>query len=281
MSLFAKENHKREKIMKSVKKISLILGVMLLFSGASYAQNDLRIPLSNPNSPGKLSVNSVYADEVIIKAWDGKEVRVVINGEDEDYEDAYNRNGLRKISTGGAGVEVTEENNQVNVKTTPNHDDVNLEIWVPEMFSVMVNLTHGDIYVEGVNGEHAVKATNGDVEMIGIRGSVLCNSINGDIEVELLEVTSGAPMSFNGLNGDIEVSLPSDAKFNGKMKTDYGDVYTNFDFNIDRTGNTTESSGQDGVYSITVNRWITGTVNGGGPEYLFKTLHGDIEISKN
>ncbi len=267
--------------MKSVKQISLILGVIMLFSGASVAQNDLRIPLTSPNSPGKLRVNSVYADIVTIKAWDGDDVRVLINNEEEDHDDSYNRNGLRKISTGGAGVEVTEENNQVNIKTSPNNDDVDLEIWVPEMFSVMVNLTHGDIYVEGVNGEHAVKATNGDVEMVGIRGSVLCNSINGDIEIEFLEVTEGAPMSFNGLNGDIEVSLPANTKFNGKMKTDYGDVYTNFDIDIDRTGNTTESSGQDGVYSITVNRWITGKVNGGGPEYLFKTLHGDIEISKN
>ena len=267
--------------MKSVKQLSLILGVMMLFSGASIAQNDIRIPLSNPNSPGKLRVNSVYADIVQIKAYDGDEVRVVINNEEEDLEDTYNRNGLRKISTGGAGVEVTEENNQVNIKTSANHDDIDLEIWVPEMFSVMVNLTHGDIYVEGVNGEHSIKATNGDIKMIDIKGSVLCNSINGDIEVEFLEVTRNAPMSFNGLNGDIEVSLPSDAKFNGKMKTDYGDVYTNFDIEIDRTGNKTETSGQDGVYSITVNSWITGTVNGGGPEYLFKTLHGDIEISKN
>ncbi len=267
--------------MRLVKSNLLLIGVLVVFSSTAFAQNDLRIPLTNPNSPGKLNVNSVYADEVIIKAWDGNEVRIIVDGEDEDYEDAYNRNGLRKISSGGAGVEVTEDNNVVNVKTSPNNDDVDLEIWIPARFSVNVNLTHGDIYVEGVSGEHVLKATNGDIEMYAIKGSVLCNSINGDIEVELLEVTEGAPMSFNGLNGDIEVSFPADVRFNGKMKTDYGDVYTNFDIEIDRTGNTTETSGENGVYSITVNRWITGKVNGGGPEYLFKTLHGDIEISKN
>jgi len=267
--------------MKTVKTISLLLGVVLLFSGASYAQNDLRIPLTNPNSPGKLRVNSVYADDVVIRAHDGNEVRVIVDGEDDDYEDSYNRNGLRRISSGGAGVEVTEENNTVTIKTSSHNDDVDLEIWVPEDFSVFVNLTHGDIMVDGVNGEHELKATNGDIEMTAIRGSVVCNSINGDIEVELLEVTDGAPMSFNGLNGDIEVSLPPDARFNGKMKTDYGDVYTNFDFSINRSGNNTKNSEKDGVYSNTINKWITETVNGGGPEYLFKARHGDIEISKN
>lgn len=267
--------------MRLIKSLSIIAGILVLGSSNLFAQNDLRVPLTNPNSPGKLQVHSIYADVISIKVWDEKDVRIVVDGEDEEYEDAYNRNGLRKISSGGAGVEVTESNNTVNVRTSPNSDDVDLEIWVPENFSVSANLTHGDIEIMGVNGEHVVKATNGDIEMIGVKGSVICNSINGDIEVELLEVTSGAPMSFNGLNGDIEVSFPANAKFNGKMKTDYGDVYTNFDIEIDRSGNTTETSGEDGVYSITVNRWITGTVNGGGPEYLFKTLHGDIEISKN
>jgi len=267
--------------MKLFKTISLMVCTIVLFSGTSIAQNELRIPLTNPNSPGKLQVYSVYADQVIIKAWDEKEVRVVMNGDDEDYEDEYNLNGLKKISTGGAGVEVTEENNNVNIKTSPNHDNVDIEIWVPKMFSIIVNLTHGDIYVEGVNGEHTIKATNGDVEMKGVRGSVICNSVNGDITVDMLEVTDGAPMSFNGLNGDITVSFPADVRFNGKMKTEYGDVYTNFNIDIDRSDNTTETSGDDGVYSITVNRWILGKVNGGGPEYLFKTLHGDIELIKN
>lgn len=266
-----------------MKITQLLLTAFLAVSiaAAAQAQSDLRIPISNPNAPGKLKVNSVYADDIYVRGYDGQEVRIVIDGEDEDLEDAYNRRGLRKISSGGGGVEVTEENNVVSVRTSPNNDDLDLEIWVPFNFSTMVNLTHGDIMIENVNGEHEVKATNGDVEMRGIGGSVVCNSINGDIEVQFNTVTLNAPMSFNGLNGDIEVSFPADTKFNGKMKTDYGDVYTNFDMEIDRTASSKETTQKNGVYSVTINKWITGTVNGGVPEYLFKTMHGDIEISKN
>ncbi|HBX67548.1 MAG TPA: hypothetical protein DEG32_15835, partial [Balneolaceae bacterium] len=69
------------------------------------------------------------------------------------------------------------------------------------------------------------------------------------------------------------------AKFTAKMKTEWGEVLTNFDMDINRTPSKTEEN-KDGEYRVSVNKWITGKVNGGGPEYLFKTLHGDISIRK-
>ncbi|MCG8374494.1 MAG: DUF4097 domain-containing protein [Balneolales bacterium] len=263
----------------SITVLSVVLGMLL--SSTLLAQNDLNVPLSNPDRPGKLIVNAVFADDVIIRAYNGREVSIILDGEDEADDDYYNRNGLRRISTSGAGLEITEDNNEVTVKTSPNSDDIELEILVPENFSVQMKVTHGDVYVKGVRGEHEIVATNGDIEMEDIRGSVIVNSVNGDIEVELLEVFDDTPMSFTGLNGDIEVGLPGNAKFTGKMKTDYGDVYTNFDMRIDRSASASEITRGEGRYTVTVNKWITGTVNGGGPEYLFKTLHGDIEIRKN
>ncbi|MDZ7756349.1 hypothetical protein [Rhodohalobacter sp.] len=86
-------------------------------------------------------------------------------------------------------------------------------------------------------------------------------------------------MSFTGVNGDMEVAFPANAKFTAKMKTEWGDVYTNFDMDIDREGARAESDSDDG-FKITINKWIIGKVNGGGPEFLFKTLHGDISIRK-
>lgn len=267
--------------MKRVKSIIYVLGMLAITSGVVFGQDDLRVPLSNPGSPGKLSLNAVFADDIIIKAHDGNDVRVVFDGEDDEDGKNYSRNGLRKISTTGAGLEITEDNNEVRIKTAPNSHDLDLEIWVPKNFSMNVQVTHGDLRIEGVVGEHEVKATNGDIEMYRVGGSVVINSVNGDIEVTMVSVTPNTPMSFTGLNGDIEVSFPANTKFTGKMKTDYGDVYTNFDISIDRSSSASEISSGDGKYTVTVNKWITGKVNGGGPEFLFKTLHGDIEISKN
>ena len=267
--------------MKRVQSFIYLLGMLAITSGIVLGQDDLRVPLTNPGSPGKLNLNAVFADDIIIKAHDGDDVIVKFDGEDDDDKNSYNRNGLRRISTNGVGLEVTEDNNTVRIKTAPNSHDLDLEVWVPKNFSMNVQVTHGDLSIEGVMGEHEVRATNGDIEMIRVGGSVVVNSVNGDIEVSMVSVTPNTPMSFTGLNGDIEVLFPANTKFTGKMKTDYGDVFTNFDINIDRSSSASEISSGDGKYTVTVNKWITGTVNGGGPEFLFKTLHGDIEISKN
>ncbi len=267
--------------MKKLKSIIYVLGMLAMTSGIVLGQDDLRVPLSNPGSPGKLILSAVFADDIIIKAHDGKDVIVIFDGDGDDEGGNYSRNGLRKISTNGVGLEVTEDNNEVRIKTAPNSHDLDLEVRVPKNFSLDIQVTHGDITIEGIMGEHEVKATNGDVEMIRVGGSVVVSSVNGDIEVSMVSVTPNTPMSFTGLNGDIDVSFPANTKFTGKMKTDYGDVFTNFDMNIDRSSSASEISSGNGKYTVTINKWITGTVNGGGPEFLFKTLHGDIEISKN
>jgi hypothetical protein len=49
---------------------------------------------------------------------------------------------------------------------------------------------------------------------------------------------------------------------------------------INRDGGRTQSNSEDGTFKVAVNKWIIGQVNGGGPEFLFKTLHGDISIRK-
>ena len=267
--------------MKKVQSLIYTIAILLASSEVAFGQNDLKVPLSNPNSPGKLILNAVYADDIVITGYDGKEVLIILDGEEDEDGDRYNRKGLRRISTNGVGLEVTEDNNEVRLKTSPNSHDLELEVRIPKNFSLNIQVTHGDLTISGVNGEHDVRATNGDVEMTRMGGSVVVNSINGDIEVEMLTVTPNTPMSFTGLNGDIDVSFPENIKFNGKMKTDYGDVYTNFDIEIDRSSSASEISSGNGKYTVTVNKWINGKVNGGGPEFLFKTLHGDIEISKN
>ena len=268
--------------MKTFKnKILYILALVMIASGTVYGQNDLTVPLTNPGKQGTLKLSAVFADDIIIKAHNGKDVIVKFDGDEDSNDEDYRRNGLRRISTNGVGLEVTEDNNVVTIKTAANSHDLDLEVLVPKNFSMNVQVTHGDVTIEGVNGEHEIKATNGDVEMRQVGGSVIVNSVNGDIEVSMTTVTPNTPMSFTGLNGDIEVSFPANTKFTGKMKTDYGEVWTDFDIKIDRSANANEITKGDGKYSVTINKWITGTVNGGGPEFLFKTLHGDIEISKN
>jgi len=41
-----------------------------------------------------------------------------------------------------------------------------------------------------------------------------------------------------------------------------------------------DSRNKNGKYRIVVDRAVTGTINGGGPEYTFQTMNGNILIHK-
>ncbi len=268
--------------MKKLNIYSFVLMALMMLSSAGVsAQNDLTVPLSRPGDPGTLEIHSVYAEDVIIRTHN--QDNVVIKFESDDDEDDYSnrRDGLRRISSSGIGMEVTEDNNRVRINTSPQSTDLELEVFVPQNFSLNLHITHGDIEVYGVDGEIEINAVNGDIEVREVSGSALINSVNGDVEIDFVRVTDGAPMSFTTVNGDIELSLPASVEMSAKMKTEWGDIYTNFDMEVERNTSAAEVSRDGGKYKVAINKWVYGKINGGGPEYLFKTLHGDISIRKN
>lgn len=261
----------------------LLLGILIsALSIPAFAQNNIEVPLSKPGEPGKLIISAMFSDEIEVRMHDQQNVIVNYDGDNvrDDDENAM-KNGMRRISGGGLGLEVTEDNNEVQITSGPMpNGDLEMLIYVPRNFSLKLNTVQGDVIISGLDGEMEISAVNGDIEMSDISGTVLANSVNGDMEIDFNRVPQNSPMSFTGVNGDIEVSFPANAKFTAKMKTEWGDVYTNFDMDINRDGGRTQSNSEDGTFKVAVNRWIIGQVNGGGPEFLFKTLHGDISIRK-
>lgn len=255
--------------------------VVLVAVNPLTAQDDITVPLTKPGQAGTLKIDLIYADDIIVRTHNRKDVIIQYDGEDDDRGRNNRKDGLRRISSGGLSLEITEDNNVVKINSQPHHNDLELTVLVPKNFSLKINAVHGDVAVDGLEGEVEVESVNGDVEVFNIAGSALVNSVNGDIEVSFTRIDPKAPMSFTGVNGDIEVSFPENAKFSAKMKTDWGDVYTNFDMEIERNPSDKEVSTRKGQYKVSINKWVYGTVNGGGPEYLFKTLHGDISLRKN
>jgi len=85
------------------------------------------------------------------------------------------------------------------------------------------------------------------------------------------------------LNGDMDVTFPPDIKANVSLKADMqGEIFTDFDVKIESQPAKVEGNERDrkGRYRVTVDRTMRGTVNGGGPEYTFKSFQGDIYIRK-
>ncbi|WP_142453761.1 DUF4097 family beta strand repeat-containing protein [Gracilimonas mengyeensis] len=243
------------------------------------AQGDIEVPLTNPGQPGKLIINAMFSDEIEIRTHNRDNVIINYDGDIEDHDNEAVRNGMRRISGGGFGMEVTEDDNEVRIETGPiSQGDLEMVVFVPRNFSLKLSTVQGDVLVNGLQGELEISAVNGDIELMEVSGTVLINSVNGDMDIEFIDVKPDAPMSFTGVNGDIEVAFPGNARFTAKMKTEWGDVYSNFDMDIEHSNTRSNEDDNDGQYRVAINKWVIGKVNGGGPEFLFKTLHGDIYI---
>jgi hypothetical protein len=89
-------------------------------------------------------------------------------------------------------------------------------------------------------------------------------------------------MSFSTMNGTIDVTLPADIKANLKMKSDNGEIWSDFDIKL--TGSAQpqvdDQRGKGGRYRVRLDKTVYGTINGGGPELQFVTYNGSILIHK-
>lgn len=268
--------------MNALKYILPFLFSALLFPIQTQAQEQIAIPLSKPGEPGKLNI-AIVRGSISVTGYDGQEVLINYGGEiEEDEEHEVTEDGLRRISNNSVGFEASEDDNEVEISGSSPMKDVSFSVSVPRNFSLELSTVNGgDITVENVVGEMGISNVNGEVFLRNVGGSALVNTVNGDIEATFQSVTADKPMAFSNLNGDIDITFPPNTKMSAKMKSEWGEVFTDFDMDIRRTNDKkVKSDTENGVYKVSVNNWIYGNINGGGPEFLFKSMRGDIYIRK-
>jgi DUF4097 and DUF4098 domain-containing protein YvlB len=286
-----------------------VLGTILFFAVAIFSLSQegtvdrTSVSFSNPSKPGKLEA-SVHNGSITVKGYDGKEVIVeaktrgkMIKGPEEmeefevemakvvkKREKPKKTEGMRLISSpGGAGLEIEEEDNVMEISVSSFKQSVDLIIQVPSSTSLELSAhTNGDITVENVNGEIEVNHHNGALKLSGISGNVVAHTFNGGITVTFAKANPEKPMSFSTWNGDIDVTFPANIKANVKMKSERGEVYSDFDIRLEKAPQriVEDSRKEGGTYKISFEKYILGTINGGGPEYQFNTYNGDILIRK-
>jgi hypothetical protein len=272
--------------MKKMKIAGLVL-LSLIIGTTSFGQNgateQLSVPLSNPGKPYSLKVQLVTGSIKVV-SYEGKEILISVtprNGEEERPE--ANETGMKRISSSG-GYEVTakEADNTVTIHTGNPVRALDLNIKVPQDVKLKIGTVNdGTIIVENLRGEIEATNVNDLISLTNISGSVVANTINGDVTVSFTSVDPKAPMAFSTLNGDIKVTLPADTKANLKVKSDNGDVYSDFDIDIDKTPARTEKINEPGMYKIKKDDWVYGKINGGGPEMMMKNMQGDIYVKRS
>lgn len=273
------------------KKNSVILMCLLTVATlvAQEKEVDLfSVPLSNPGSPGKLIVNQITGS-IQVEAYEGSEVIVkatIHEGKGHCDEcgkkSSSSKNGMKKISTSSLNIGAEEKDNVVQIQNELWNKKTDLSIKVPKDFSLKLKtINNGDITVGGVNGEMEINNTNGHITLESISGSVVAHTTNGQLRVNFNTLTNDKEMAFSSFNGDVEVTFPKTLKANVKAKSDMGDVYTDFDMVVSKNQPLIDKKTSSGKYKVKIEQWVRGSINGGGPEMLFKTFNGDIMIKSN
>jgi hypothetical protein len=262
--------------------LGLIVGINAFSQSGSTEQ--LSVPLSSPGKPYSLKVQMVSGSIKVVGS-SGSEIQINATpraGEDDGDQQRV-VNGMKRIASAG-GFEVTakEADNNVTVNTGNPNKAVDLELKIPQDVKLKLGTVNdGEISVDNVSGQLEISNTNEKITLTNISGSVVANTVNGDITVTFNKVDPNAPMAFSTLNGDVSVTLPAGTKANLKMKTDNGEIFSDFDVAIEKAPEKAEKISQPGMYKIKKDDWVYGKINGGGAEMMMKNMDGNLYLKKS
>jgi DUF4097 and DUF4098 domain-containing protein YvlB len=270
-------------------KRTILFLILLLLNAPVFAQStnteEVVIPLTKPGERGNLEV-SLVSGSIKVTGTKTKEVLIRVTAVERTAKAAHSQtpDGLKRIANTSLGITATEQNNKVSVTTEFINRPMNLEIQVPQNFSLkLATVNGGNIEISNLNGDFELSNVNGHIAMENVSGSAVANTTNGHIKANFLKWDGSSPMAFTTLNGNVDLTLPASSKFNTKLRSDRGEVYTDFDLAHDpkQTQAKPAARSESGLYQVSTADFITGKVNGGGPEILIKNMHGNIYIRKS
>ena len=250
------------------------------------AQDKITVPISSPSQPVTIKV-SLISGGVTVTAGSGSEV-VVTTTEAQGKGKGSGKDaappGMTRIGGKSSGLNIGEDHNVITISTGMFGPATDLVIQTPANTNLQLKTINGkSIDVTGINGDHEIENMNGSIKLTNVSGSIVAHTLNGGVTASLDRITGNKPMSFTSLNGKIDVTFPGDTKARLRLKSDNGSIYSDFDVRLEPDAGkpvVEDSRGQGGKYKISIDRAVTGMINGGGPEYTFQTMNGNILIHK-
>lgn len=284
--------------------VGLVSGQTLTGSG-----NQLTVDFSHPNKPGKVDVN-IHFGSVHVIGYNGKQVIIdskfgsnrmfpdsLVNGifgaidqitsmlgDDSSDEAEKSTEGMYKIPNLSTEMQVEEEDNVMEIRGGTFRQSVDLNLQVPYETSIKINtMGGGSIRVENVRGEIDVNNINGGISLQNISGPVLANSVSGEIMATFRNPIADNPTSFTTMSGDIDVTFPQNLKADLKIKSQMGEIYTDYKVTLKSSPDNmkvTDERSTGGSYQMEMEKVIHAVVGSGGTEIKFNTFSGDIYIRK-
>jgi hypothetical protein len=277
--------------------VALMFGEQLVFAQGPES-NRVVVPIEDSSRPVQLRAHLLNGS-ITVKGYDGKDVIVEAKVREGDGRgegegrghgegkggEGRGSEGMKRVPMSSTGLSIEAENNQVRVSADTIHRTVDLTLTVPVHSSLSLHTVNdGNITVAGVEGELDVNNINGAVTLKDISGSAVAHALNGRVLVTFKRIDAQKPMAFSSMNGDVDVTFPADLKATVSMRSDRGDVYSDFDIQLQpatpQPATVEDNRGKGGKYVVKVEKTVRGTINGGGPEIQFKNFNGSIYIRK-
>lgn len=226
-------------------------------------------------SSGVIEFREIMELEVV--GYDGNEVILETAA---DYRIPERAKGLRPVNgmglqdNTGVGLAVEDESGDHKiVYQVSRNSDAKYRIKVPKgvMVKYVNSSIHGDdFYAKNISSELDIKTHGGDINLHDVTGPLSANSVHGDIEVIFTSVDQKLPISVASVHGDVDVAVPDGTNADLRIKTSWGEVYSDLDIKVDR---------QDGmrVYGA---KNIEGKLNAGGVALAVSSTHGNVYLRK-
>ena len=243
----------------------------------------ISVPLSDPSRPGVIDISLVQGS-ITVRGTNRKDVAVVARPETDrpSRRSDPDAAGLRRIPQ-TAGYRITEEGNRIKLSADSPNRAISFEIEAPARTNLKLSTVNGGaILVENIEGDIEVSNVNGGVTLNGVSGSVVAGTTNGSVRATLTRVADAKEMAFTSLNGTVDVTLPPTTKANLRLRSDHGDVYSDFDLQLvpSAAPAVEDARSSNGRYRINRSRAIVGTINGGGPEFELRTFNSNVYVRK-
>ena len=214
---------------------------MLFLSGSSLAQTE-KVSQENFSLPNSkiVNLNLKFASHITVKPWEKNEIglKTTLLYSSEDFAKIHQQ----KVEEKGSALNITTDYDMSDFK----NEDYNC--WSCDNYKEDVNCKCLKVSYEVYAPQHAIlnlETISGDIELLNFRGEIRVKTISGFVDF----------------------SLQANAKSDVQFKSVTGEIYTDFDINLDK-GST--------AYSKKVNT----SINGGGSKISLETISGDIYFRK-
>lgn len=223
------------------------------------------VHLPKPNSGGYLTVNNSDGS-IKVTGYNGSDVLI--------------RSSIKNKKEFREYVSVVNEfkNNGVIISTNSDDYPIDLDISVPYSFSITATTEEGRIEIRDISGELVINDTNGEIRLINISGYGLISTVDGRITASISKAGMRGSFMFNSIDGRIDLVLPAETRTTLSLKSDSGDLYTDFNIRFNTNGN--EISKKSGLTRYSMEEWLYGKINGGGQTITIKTVDGNVYIKK-